>query len=74
MKRVLRWSGMVLIGLAGVLVLAGAVVYALSARRLQRVHVVTIVAPGAIPTDPGGLRTRTAHRDRDGELRVVPRR
>jgi len=50
-KRVLRWGGVALISVAGVLVLAGGMVYALSARRLQRVHPVTIVAPRAIPTD-----------------------
>jgi hypothetical protein len=51
-KRAVRWSGVTLLVLCGLVMTAAVVVYALSTRRLQRVHPITIVLPRTIPADP----------------------
>lgn len=55
MTRVLRWSGVALLGLAGLTAVAALTVYGLSARRLQRVYPVTIVLPRAIPAEAAAV-------------------
>ena len=64
MKRLLRWMGIALGGLAGLAILAYAVVYVLSERILRRTYEVPAVAI-SIPTDPAavveGKRLATIH-------------
>ena len=64
MKRLLRWMGIALGGLAGLAILAYAVVYILSERILRRTYEVPAVAI-SIPTDPAavveGKRLATIH-------------
>lgn len=54
MKKVLKWFGIVLGVLLGVLVLAALAVYAISGSRFNRTYTVQ-VAPVAIPTDPARI-------------------
>jgi mono/diheme cytochrome c family protein len=54
MKRVLKWMGILLAGLIGVMVLVVLAGYAASERRLNRVYDVA-VAPLAVPTDAASL-------------------
>jgi mono/diheme cytochrome c family protein len=55
MKRLLRWAGAVLGGLAGLGIVAYVVVYVLSERMLRRTYEVPTVAL-SIPTDPASIR------------------
>lgn len=52
MKRVLKWIGIVIGGLLGVIILAYGVMWAVSASRLSRTYEVTAVFNLTIPTDP----------------------
>jgi mono/diheme cytochrome c family protein len=52
MKRVLKWIGMAIGGLLGVIILAYVVMWAVSASRLNRTYEVTAVFNLTIPTDP----------------------
>lgn len=54
MKKVLKWIGIVLAGLVGLIVLAVAVVYAISGYRFNRTYQVQ-VDPMEIPTDPAAI-------------------
>lgn len=79
MNRTLRWIGIAVAGLAGLLIVASASVYALSERILRRTYDVPSVAL-TIPTDPEaveeGRRLATIHgcldcHARNGEGRVL---
>jgi cytochrome c553 len=59
-KRALRWCAVALLALGGAAAAAFLTVYALSARRLQRVHAIRVVVPGTIPTDAASY-TRGKH-------------
>lgn len=52
MKRVLKWIGIVIGGLLGVIILACGVMWAISASRLNRTYEVTAVFNLTTPTDP----------------------
>ena len=54
MKRLLRWIGIGLGSLAGLVIVAYAVVYVLSDRVLQHVYAIPAVAI-SIPTDPASI-------------------
>jgi mono/diheme cytochrome c family protein len=54
MKRAMKWIGVGVAGLVGVLILAMAVVYAVSSRRIARVYTFND-PPLAIPTDPASI-------------------
>lgn len=54
MRKLLKWVGIVLGGLVGLLVLAATAVYAVSAYRFNRTYEVQ-VAPVKIPTDPESI-------------------
>ncbi|HUM68751.1 MAG TPA: cytochrome c [Chloroflexota bacterium] len=52
MKRVLKWIGIVIGGLLGIIILAYVVLWAISASRLNRTYEVTAVYNLTLPTDP----------------------
>ena len=71
MKRAFKWLGIALAGLAGLIVLAMVVVYAVSARRISKVY---IQRPTARHSDRFGVdRERTALRAGNREVRQLPR-
>ena len=60
MKRVLKWIGLTLAGIVVLLLLAGATLYALSARKLSKTYEVAAEAPLTISNDSATL-ARGAH-------------
>src|SRR5215207_7598460 len=60
MNRALRWGGVALLAVGGLVAAAAMTVYALSARRLQRVYPVTVVVPRTISAGVAS-RTRGKH-------------
>jgi mono/diheme cytochrome c family protein len=54
-NRFLRWMGIALAAIVGLGVLAVAAVYAVSWRKITRVHTVNVVVPRSIPTDAAAV-------------------
>lgn len=55
MKRVLKWIGIVVVGLLGLVILLGAGAYTVSASRLNRTYEVTADFSLNVPTDPESI-------------------
>lgn len=55
MKRVLKWIGIVVVGLLGLVILLGAGAYTVSASRLNRTYEVTADFTLNVPTDPESI-------------------